>query len=229
MPSLITLAVLTLSYSNILSNALNLPRVALDQNVKCQNPPYQYYPAGVMLPPRKNDPMDKLKRDAQPPADPKAQRVLCAPGTETFIKLTRKFPYDNLMAQKTNEEVQIQLQSLIGNTWTFIERQHLPEGGRGGRDGVIKDDKSLDWIFERASPNAAFKLLVANAHHKVYIPRLHFGSVKIEGNEVTWGVLRAALSALGEYFSFDDYGWTRCVFEIWDGPNQVGIAQIIGP
>lgn len=51
--------------------------------------------------------------------------------------------------------------------------------------------------------------------------------MKIEGNEITWGVLRSALTALGSHMLVDAAGWSECVFEVWDGRNQVGTARIV--
>lgn len=51
--------------------------------------------------------------------------------------------------------------------------------------------------------------------------------MKIVGNEVTWGVLKAAIAALGTFF-VDTGAYSACSFEIWDGFHQVGIARITG-
>ena len=69
--------------------------------------------------------------------------------------------------------------------------------------------------------------MVANAHRAVPVQRWSpsgLGTEKIVGNEITWGVLRAALEAVGEFAT--RHGWTACGFEIWDGGNQVGRAKI---
>lgn len=49
--------------------------------------------------------------------------------------------------------------------------------------------------------------------------------MKIVGNEITWGVLQAALTGLGDFSA--KHGWTICEFEIWDGLNQVGTAKLL--
>ncbi len=155
----------------------------------------------------------RLKRDAAP----KQHVIFCTPGTETFIKVTRETP----RLDKGPLENQDQINSLVGNAWTWIDREHLPPKGQ---DGVI--NKGEGWIVQRTSPRGTHELLVANAHHIVPVPRWGGGgSLKSVGNEVTWGVLRSALTALGRYMA--QYGWTNCEFEIWDGMNQVGVARII--
>ncbi|KAL8719914.1 MAG: hypothetical protein Q9225_003143 [Loekoesia sp. 1 TL-2023] len=169
-----------------------------------------------MLPPR-DDFLRHRKRDASP-SDPTAQIILCAPGSQTYIKLTRR-PSNGVSDDKSYQEAQEQITQLVGNTWTFIHREHL---ANGHEDGVI--DKGEGWVLERKSSHGSFMLQVANAHHKEYYPRIHFGGVRIVGNEITWGVLRAALMALGEYMNGE---WTECEFEIWDGKNQVGTARIV--
>ncbi|KAL8727365.1 MAG: hypothetical protein Q9181_005741 [Wetmoreana brouardii] len=175
------------------------------------------------------------KRAPAPPIDPLGQTILCTPGTETYIKMTRKPPHDDLKYDKSLSDIQSQLESLIGNTWTYITREHLENGHN---DSVISRTEEFSraegsteqkpgWIFERTSSHGSFRLQVANAHHLVYVPRVHFGTTKVEGNEVTWGVLRAALTALGSHMLIDEAGWTECTFEIWDGFNQVGIARVV--
>lgn len=160
----------------------------------------------------------RLKRDAAP----KQHIILCTPGTETFIKLTRDTPSDNLNVDRATLNNQEQITSLVADAWTWIDREHLPPKGQ---DGII--NKGEGWIVQRISLRGTHKLLVANAHHIVPVPRWGgHGTLKSVGNEVTWGVLRAALTALGDYMA--RYGWTICEFEIWDGRNQVGVAKIIG-
>ena len=156
-------------------------------------------------------------------ANPKETKILCAQGTETFIKLTRKFNSDNLLADKSNQEVQRWLAMLTANAIAHIWEYHLNKTGAG--DGVINHNKqSAVWIWERVGYFGNYKLQVANAHHRIFIP---WGAV-IGGDEITWGVLKAALEALTEYMAKDTiYGWTECVFEIWDGEHPVGIARIV--
>ncbi|KAL8919826.1 MAG: hypothetical protein Q9208_006559 [Pyrenodesmia sp. 3 TL-2023] len=173
-----------------------------------------------MIPPARSEAIldRRLKRDAAPTA-PKEPLILCAPGTETFIKLTREPPSDNSNDEKAMRTSEIS--SLVGNAWSWINREHLPPKGT---DGVI--NKGEGWIVQRTSPSGTYKLQVTNAHHVVPVPRWGGGGrMKIVGNEVTWGVLRAALAALGQYMVA--YGWTICEFEIWDGRNQVGTARIV--
>ncbi|KAI4232952.1 MAG: hypothetical protein L6R40_007232 [Gallowayella cf. fulva] len=183
-----------------------------------------------MLPPRKrdpDDPDDREKRDLQVPADPKAMKIICAPGTTTFIKLTRNFRSDDLM---TDTKVQEQIRTLIAEAHHFIQRSRI---GNSRYGDVINDDKnyfheeSLGWIWETVSPHANFKLQVANAHRKKPVPGFHFGTMKIVGEDITWQVLDTALQSLGEYMSIDKYGMTECELEIWDGPVQVGSARVI--
>ncbi|KAL8703415.1 MAG: hypothetical protein Q9201_003386 [Fulgogasparrea decipioides] len=171
----------------------------------------------MLPPPTLDDLRHHLKRDT--PAGP---IILCTPGTETYIKLTSTAS-DTETEQHKIKETQDQIAQLVGNTWNFIDREQLPPK-RG--DGVI--DKGEGWVYERTSTHGNFKLQVANAHHKVPVPRWGgHGTMKIVGNEVTWGVLRSALRALGVYMSKETNGWATCEFEIWDGMNQVGTARII--
>ncbi|KAL8701049.1 MAG: hypothetical protein Q9201_005114 [Fulgogasparrea decipioides] len=175
------------------------------------------------------------KRDPAPPIDPHGQTILCAPGTRTYIKMTRILPVEGLEYYKSKSEIQSQLHSLISNTWTYIAREHLENGHN---DDVISQTEEFNrvqgsieqkpgWIFERTSPHGSYKLQVANAHHIVYVPRIRYGTRKVEGNEVTWGVLRAALTALGSHMLISEAGWTECTFEIWDGFNQVANARVV--
>ena len=174
-----------------------------------------------MLPPRPDEGLSFRKRDTQT-TDPNAQIILCTPGTQTYIKLTRKPPNNDPSIDRASPEIQAQIFGLVGNTFTFIEREHLEHGHE---DGVI--DEGEGWVLQRRSTHGTYTLQVANAHHKTYPPGFHFGTVKIVGNEITWGVLRAALTALGEYMAIDVNRWTECEFEVWDGKNQVGTARII--
>ncbi|KAL8910406.1 MAG: hypothetical protein Q9171_004279, partial [Xanthocarpia ochracea] len=166
--------------------------------------PYPLLPAPETIPP------GRMKREVP---DPKAEVVLCASGTETFIKLTRKFPTDDPMAQKNNRDTQEQLQGLVANTWSFIKREYLENPQKG--DAVINrnnnpfDEKSTGWIFQRTSSYSTYKLQVANYHRRKYIPSVHGARWRIVGNEITWGVLDAALQALGQFMVTDTYGWTE--------------------
>ena len=155
--------------------------------------------------------------------NPKETKILCAPGTETFIKLRRQFKSDNLLEDKMNVDAQRWLAMLPANAVAHIWDYHLNRTGAG--DGVINANKqSRQWIWERVGYFGHYKLQVANAHHRIFIP---WGEV-IGGDEITWGVLKAALEALTEYMAKDTiYGWTECIFEIWDGENPVGIARIV--
>ncbi|KAL8785888.1 MAG: hypothetical protein Q9213_003120 [Squamulea squamosa] len=213
-----------------------MPRVALDQNIKCQNAPYRYYPAGVLLPPLPRGPNDKTKRDAAPgaiPKDPKATIVLCAPGSETFIKLTRKFQSDDLMTEKNDPGIQGQIRSLVADTYTYAQRERFKNPKYG--DVVIYDEKSdrgvrtPGWIYERIGMYDTYKLQVANAYRVVpkpcWSPNGHC-TMQFVGKPLKWGELNTALQILGEFMVTDQYGWTQCTFEIWDGPAQVGMARI---
>lgn len=171
-----------------------------------------------MLPPL---PGERRKRDSLP-SDPAAQMILCTPGTRTYIKLTRKPPNGDFNIDKSDSEIQEQLTGLLSNTWSFIDREHLKNGNE---DGVI--DKGEGWVYSRKSTHGKYILLIKNAHHKILVPSVHFGKMRIVGNEVTWGVLQSALTALGIYMTEDINKWTECEFEIWDGRYQVGMAYIM--
>ncbi|KAL9602416.1 MAG: hypothetical protein Q9219_001840 [cf. Caloplaca sp. 3 TL-2023] len=248
MPSLIALALLSLSFPSILCYAFRLPFEARDKKptVKCQNKPYDYYPAGTyasnptslvkrgeppgqlltlptsLLPPLPQGDPGLGKRDAIPADTQHPRIVLCTPDTETFIKLTRLAPWGDFELEKNSKEIQEQLQGLVSNSWSYIAREHL---GNGHEDGVINAGEG--WVYERQSTRGGYKLQVANSHHKKYFQRVHFGGVEIVGNEITWGVLRAALTAVRAYMASDKDKWTECEFQIWDGKNQVGTARIV--
>ncbi|KAL8687170.1 MAG: hypothetical protein Q9218_006581 [Villophora microphyllina] len=185
-----------------------------------------------MLPPPKGYADIGRKRAAAPPIDPAGQAILCTPGTETFIKMTRKPPNGDLNFDKSRAYIQTEIEQLLGNLWTYISREHLENGHT---DALISKTENFPpgpnaqpgWIFERGSQHGNFKIQIANAHHKKYVPLYPHGTVRIVGNEITWGVLRAALTALGSHMLIDAAGWTECVFEVWDGLNQVGMGRII--
>lgn len=44
-------------------------------------------------------------------------------------------------------------------------------------------------------------------------------------HQVTWGVLQAAIEALGDYM--EQHGYASVTFQIYDGPNQVGEGSIL--
>ncbi|KAL8948905.1 MAG: hypothetical protein Q9222_004942 [Ikaeria aurantiellina] len=167
------------------------------------------------------DDVPKMKRDDPPPTS-SAESVICQGGTETYIKLTPKA--SDFHGQLDSKENQEQISQLVGNAWTYITREYL---GDRDLDGVIK--KAEGWVFERTSSHATFKLQIANSYErkKTYVPNVHgWLSSKLVGHEITWGVLRAALTALGTHMDIEKL-WTPCSFEVWDGPNQVGIGRIV--
>ncbi|KAI4233199.1 MAG: hypothetical protein LQ352_008271 [Teloschistes flavicans] len=183
-----------------------------------------------MLPPPKGY-ADIGRRQIAPPIDEAGETILCTPGTETFIKMTRKPPHGDMNYDKSRQWIQVEIEQLLGNLWTYISRQHLENGHE---DGVISKTEDvpnglrpLGWIFERTSGQGNFKIQIANAHRRQFRPGYPHGTVRIVGNEITWGVLRAALTALGSYMLIDKAGWTECVFEVWDGFNQVGAGRIV--
>ena len=49
MPSLVGLALVALSFSRLLCYAMTLPLESRDELLKCQNKPYDYYPAGMYV------------------------------------------------------------------------------------------------------------------------------------------------------------------------------------
>lgn len=129
------------------------------------------------------------------------------------------------MADTIDRKIQSQIRELVDTTWVSVSKARIRENLE---DGVINGDKNtLGVIFSRTGPFGGYKLQVANAHHKKYVPKIHFGAVKIEGHEITWGVLSAALMTVNAFMRDDHYGWTECKFEIWDGRNLVGIARIV--
>ncbi|KAL8999378.1 MAG: hypothetical protein Q9169_001804 [Polycauliona sp. 2 TL-2023] len=157
-------------------------------------------------------------------SNPKETKILCTPGTETFIKLTRTFDSTNLLADKMDDNTQTRLPRLPASAILYIFDEHLNKTGAG--DAVINRDKwSVGWIWERKGADGDFKLQIANGHNYQPVP---FLGLVAAGNEITWGVLKAALEALIAYMAKDEiYGWTKCRFEIWDGPNRVGFARIV--
>ncbi|KAL8840526.1 MAG: hypothetical protein Q9205_004553 [Flavoplaca limonia] len=173
------------------------------------------------------DPFEFRHKRAAGVRDPKKPIVLCTPGTETYIKLTRQTPIIDAVVDinldKPNLTAQFEISLVVGHTVNEIESEHLPPYAE---DGII--DKGEGWIIQRTSPDKTHQLLVANAHHAIPVPRWSangHGTMKIVGNEITWGVLRSALDALRTFAA--RHGWGLCTFEIWDGMNQVGIAKII--
>ncbi|KAI4235331.1 MAG: hypothetical protein LQ349_003247 [Xanthoria aureola] len=220
MPSLTALAVLALSCSSLLSHASVLPHEKADQNLKRQAP-YERWPAAQLLP----LPQKMKRQDATTP-DPKAQIVLTAEPTKTSIKLTRTFPPGDLMADKNDAGIQEQLTNLLTNAHSYTARQV---------DGVINssrdpsDPLSTGWIFSKCNPHGYYKLQVANAHVKfgTRISPTFPQIARVAGHEITWAVLRVSLETLYKYMQPDTYGLTECTFEIWDGENQVGKAEIV--
>ncbi|KAL8653807.1 MAG: hypothetical protein Q9226_003690 [Calogaya cf. arnoldii] len=75
------------------------------------NFPYQTFPAGALLPIRP-DPSENYPyyngngKRALRRQNPEELKILCTPGTETFIKLQRDFHSDNLLADKSNKDIQ---------------------------------------------------------------------------------------------------------------------------
>ena len=167
-----------------------------------------------------------MKRQDATTPDPKAQIVLTAEPTKTSIKLTRKFPPGDLLADKNHADIQEQLTNLLTNAHSYTARQV---------DGVINSSRDPDdplstgWIFSKCNPHGYYKLQVANAHVKfgTRISPTFPQVARIAGHEITWAVLRVALETLYKYMQPDAYGLTECTFEIWDGENQVGKAEIV--
>ncbi|KAL8670130.1 MAG: hypothetical protein Q9168_005312 [Polycauliona sp. 1 TL-2023] len=182
-----------------------------------------------MLPPPDTQPVRAHKfyplndKRALHTADPTAIQILCAPGTETFIKLKRTFDSQNLLAEKSDSNAQTSLSFLPGSAIQDISINHIHKLGAG--EGVIDGNRqSREVVYEHLGGHRDYKLLVWNGHRYHFLP---FGSV-VSGNEITWGVLKAALEALIQYMVKDVvYGWTRCGFEIWDGENLVGYAKTV--
>lgn len=179
----------------------------------------------MLPPPPTEDPLGwiegPLKRDAAP-TDANEPVILCVAASETFIKLTRRPFADGMDVDTAFVKDQGDISSLVASTYAWIEAEHLPPNGQ---DGVI--DMGEGWIVQRKSPSGTHQLLVANAHHAVPLARWSpagHGTMKIVGNEITWGVLRVALEGLGEFAA--THAWTLCEFEIWDGLNQVGTAKL---
>ena len=176
----------------------------------------------------REDPFDLRHKRRAGVRDPKKPVILCTPGTETYIRLTRQLPViDGVVEWNPDNfdlQAQNQISSLVNRTIKWIQLEHLPPNAQ---DGVI--DKGEGWIVQRTSYEETHQLLVANAHHAIPVPRWGAagprGYMKSVGNEVTWGVFQAALEA---YRTFAvSHGWGVCTFEIWDGMNQVGTAKII--
>ncbi|KAL8668702.1 MAG: hypothetical protein Q9168_006681 [Polycauliona sp. 1 TL-2023] len=159
--------------------------------------------------------------------DPNAVKTLDWRPTKTYIKLTRIFlTTGDLMAEKKNANLQSELDNLVNDARGFASR-HVDEVIYGNRNAY--DPKSHDWIYSKCNPRGNFKLSVANAHiyHRLYISAHGSFPPYITGNEITWSVLKVALQILDRFMTADPYGFTQCSFEIWDGENQVGKAQIV--
>ncbi|KAL8685380.1 MAG: hypothetical protein Q9224_005840, partial [Gallowayella concinna] len=138
-----------------------------------------------MLPPFSANTVDESPPSPAP--DPKAVTVLCTPGTETFIKMTRSFPSDEFMTEKDSTETQQQLQSLIENTFTWIGRKNVQDPRHG--DVIVHPQKDLVPILSRTSPHGQYQLQIFNAHRMVVHHRwstLGHGTRRIQGKEVTW-------------------------------------------
>lgn len=56
---------------------------------------------------------------------------------------------------------------------------------------------------------------------------LEVSIINTNNHQVTWGVLESALEALADWM--EQYGYGSVVFQIYDGPNQVGRGSIIPP
>ena len=162
--------------------------------------------------------------------DPAKEAILCS-GTETYIRMNRTAVPEAVQHGAADE-----IESLAGDTWTYITRAHIENGHQ---DGVISKQEEWTrggpgiegrgWVYQRTSQHGHYKLRVANAHQRVahhrWSPTFPF-TYKIEGHEITWGVFREALNALAAHMMRDSNGWTTANFEIWDGLNKVGYAMI---
>ena len=78
--------------------------------------------------------------------------------------------------------------------------EHLETHG----DGVMPAG-----TFERFPSDEGLEITITNANN----------------HQVTWGVLQSALEALGDWM--DQFGYGSVVFQIYDGPNQVGRGSIL--
>ncbi|KAI4114624.1 MAG: hypothetical protein LQ345_004634 [Seirophora villosa] len=235
MPSLLTLAFLTLTFSSLLSFASRLPLETRDWNEdlqrfartqpRCQKP-YHANPAGFAAHASSPLPDNRPKTPGRrlfSKRDPSQPLILCTPGTETYIKLTFKPTNLGNALSDSDKEIKGQIEGLVSNAYTYITREHLENAHK---DQVI--NKGEGWVWTKKSTHGLFRLQVANAHHEVPVVRWGgHGTMKIVGNEVTWGVLKAAIAALGTFF-VDTGAYSACSFEIWDGFHQVGIARITG-
>ncbi|KAL8867911.1 MAG: hypothetical protein Q9174_005350, partial [Haloplaca sp. 1 TL-2023] len=238
MPSLFSLAALSLAFPCVLSFALR-PTLetrgnpkgleeALRKLPKCQNVPYRGWPAGLAT----NGDAEIGKRDQQNGIDPAKEAILCS-GTETYIRMNRTAVPDAVKHSAADE-----IEGLAGDTWTYITRQHIENGHK---DGVISKTEEWGdggpgiegrgWIYSRISQHGNYKLRIANAHeravHYRWFSTTFPYTFKIEGHEITWGVLREALNALAAHMMRDADGWSTANFEIWDGLNKVGYAMIV--
>ncbi|KAL8999169.1 MAG: hypothetical protein Q9169_001948 [Polycauliona sp. 2 TL-2023] len=217
MPSLSTLAVLALFCATALSHASILPIQLADKNLD-RRAAYEAWSANDILP-------SSLKSKRQ--ADPTAVITLDWQPTKTYIKLTRIFSGDPA-AEKNIPGLQSELSNLVNDATSFVGRQtdeviHPPD-----QDPA----KTLCGkpIYKKCNPLGNYKLSVQNAQTCYRTP---FASVfsnvpaqKYGGNEITWGVLHVALQILHRHMTADTYGFTQATFEVWDGENQVGSAEV---
>lgn len=81
-----------------------------------------------------------------------------------------------------------------------IIQQHLETNG----DGVMPAG-----TFDRFPSDEGLSITIANANN----------------HQVTWGVLMTAFEALGDWM--EQYGYGSVIFQIYDGPNQVGRGSIL--
>ena len=161
--------------------------------------------------------------------DAQAGIKLDYPNTQTYIKLTRIFPTDDLLADTNNAEIQTELTNLANDFQGLVKRRLMNLGDGlvyGSRD--LKDPKACSWHTHKCNPHANYKLSVRDAHICYgyrFSPTFPTAPLLL-GNEITWRQLHVAMQILRSHMTTDAYRYTECLFEIWDGNTKVGAAQI---
>ena len=177
----------------------------------------------------------KMKRQ-NPNADPTAyQKVGPLPDTQIYIKFKRiKYDGGDLAKDKDNLLIQRNLDNLLLDAIGEIYRegQDPPVTGPLG-DGTVSNwappsFKTLDPVFVKCSIYDNYRLSVEDAHKTLsHIRWGGHGWRGVEGVEITYRQLYHALSLARVYMAKDEqYGYSPCEFDIFDGEKKFGHAKL---